>query len=80
MSGKAFLSYQFQKMKKYKITLMFLQLLASTIILIKEANAGRFEYSKAIDEAIEEKDLEMETIEEKDVFPDVISFATHPYQ
>lgn len=67
-------------MKKYKIALIFFQLVASTIILIKEAKAGSFGFSKTKDEATEEIDMEMETLQEKDIFPDVISFATHLYQ
>jgi len=67
-------------MKKYKTALIFCQLLASTIILMKEANAGSFEFSKTNDESTEERDMEMEITKEKDVFPDLLSFATNLYQ
>ncbi len=72
--------YQFLKMKKYRIALIFFQILASTIILIKEANAGNYEFSKANSESTEVKDLEMETSKVKDIFPDLLSFATNLYQ
>ena len=66
-------------MKKYKIALIFFQLLASTIILMTDANAGNFEVNKTKDDAVEEKDLELENTREKDAFPDLLSFATQLY-
>ena len=67
-------------MKKYKIALIFFQLLASTIVLIKEAKAGSVEFSKPNDQSTEERDMEMEISKERDVFPDLLSFATNLYQ
>ena len=62
-------------MKKYKLTLLFVQLLATTIVMMAEANAGSFELKKANSESTEERDLEMETSQEKDPFPGLPGFT-----
>ena len=67
-------------MKKQTITLFFFQLLISTIIMMAEANAVGLEFEKNKDESAGPKDLEIETNQERDVFPDLITFATHLYQ
>lgn len=66
-------------MKPNKLTMIFLQIIATTVLLIMDAKAGN-ESVKSTDELIDERDMEMETIQEKDVFPDLLSFATHLYQ
>jgi len=48
--------------------------------MMKEANAGNFEFRKTNSESTEKKDVEMETSKERDVFPDLLSFATNFYQ
>ena len=67
-------------MKKYKITLVFLQLLTSTLVMMAEANTTGFEFMKAEKDTTEERDLEMEASQETDAFPDLITLATHLYR
>lgn len=67
-------------MNRNTITLVLLQLLASTVVLMAEANTTGFEFKKADKEVAEERDLEMEASQETDAFPDLITFATHLYQ
>ena len=67
-------------MKKQTITLFFFQLLISTIVMMAEANTVGLEYEKNKGESEGPRDLEMETNQERDVFPDLITFATHLYQ
>ena len=67
-------------MKKQTITLFFFQLLISTIVMMAEANTVGFELEKNKDESAGPKDLEIESNQERDVFPDLITFATHLYQ
>jgi hypothetical protein len=67
-------------MRKHSITLFFFQLLASTIVMVAEANSGSQGLAKSKDEPTDIKDLEMETNQEKDVFPDLITFAMHMCQ
>ena len=62
------------------MTSFFFQLLASTIVLMAEANTGSGVLAKSKEEPVDIKDLEMETNQEKDVFPDLITFAMHIYQ
>jgi len=67
-------------MKKQTITLFIFQLLASTIVMVADANTGRRGLAKSKDETTDIRDLEIETHQEKDVFPDLITFAMHIYQ
>ena len=67
-------------MKKHSITLFFFQLLASTIVMVADANTGSRGLAKTSDEPTDIRDLEVETSQEKDVFPDLITFAMHIYQ
>ena len=67
-------------MRKYTLPLFLFQLLASTLVMIAEANTGNFDLRKTNGESTEERDLEMETNQETDAFPDMISFAMHIYQ
>lgn len=67
-------------MKKQTITLFIFQLLASTIVMVADANTGSRGLAKSKDESTEIRDLEIETNQEKDVFPDLITFAMHIYQ
>ena len=62
-------------MRKHSITLFFFQLLASTIVMVAEANSGSHGLAKSKDEPTDIKDLEIEANQEKDVFPDLITFA-----
>ena len=55
------------------------QLFASTVIMITEAKALNFDRGDA-DKQLEEKDLEVEISQERDVFPDIITFASNFYQ
>lgn len=48
--------------------------------MMAEANTGRLEFMKIEKEPAEEKDLESELSQERDVFPDLLNFATHFYQ
>jgi hypothetical protein len=80
LRSDAFLFYQFIKMKNFKVKLILLQLLASTIVLLGDAKAGSFEFTKPVSELAEERDIEIETIQETDAFPDLITFAIHLYQ
>ena len=67
-------------MKKQAITLFMFQLLASTIVMVADANTGSRGLAKCKDESTDIRDLEIETNQEKDVFPDLITFAMHIYQ
>lgn len=67
-------------MKKQAITLFIFQLLASTIVMVAEAKTGSRGLAKSNDESTDIRDLEIETNQEKDVFPDLITFAMHIYQ
>ncbi len=67
-------------MRKASISLFIFQLLASTIVMMAEANTGSRGLAKSEDEATDIRDLELETSQEKDVFPDLITFAMHIYQ
>jgi hypothetical protein len=67
-------------MKKQQLTLVFLQILATSLLLIVEASAGSIEFIKTNIKPTEEKDIEIKTAQEKDVFPNLLSFATHLYQ
>lgn len=64
-------------MKKYSLPLFFFQLLASALVMMAEANTGSFDPVKSNSEPTEERDLEMETNQETDVLPDMITFAMH---
>lgn len=67
-------------MKKQTITLFIFQLLASTIVMVADANTGSRGFAKIKDEPTDIRDLEIEANQEKDVFPDLITFAMHVYQ
>lgn len=67
-------------MKKQAITLFIFQLLASAIVMVADANTGSRGLAKSKDESTDIRDLEIETNQEKDVFPDLITFAMHIYQ
>jgi hypothetical protein len=67
-------------MKNNITQLILFQILATSILMMMETNAGRFDSIKTNDEAKVGKDMEMESVQEKDIFPDLISFATHLYQ
>ena len=62
------------------MTSFFFQLLASTIVLMAEANTGSGVLTKSKAESADIKDVEIEISQEKDVFPDLITFAMHIYQ
>lgn len=66
-------------MKKHSLTLL-LQLLTSTIVMMTGAKTLSFEFEGNKGESAEARDLEMETNQERDVFPDLITFATNLYQ
>ena len=66
-------------MRKYSLPLFFFQLLASALVMIAEANTVSFDPGKTNSKPTEERDLEMETSQETDVFPGIISFAMHLY-
>ena len=66
-------------MKKYSLSIL-LQFLISTIVLMAGANTLSAELDRTKDELGEEKDVEMETNQERDAFPDLITFATHLYK
>ena len=80
MGCKAFLIYQLQTMRKTEISLLILQLLASVIVMVAQANTGVLELKKIDKEPADEKDPESEIMLERDVFPDLLSLATHFYQ
>ena len=63
-------------MKKYSLTLFFFQLLASTIVMMAEANTVNLNFGKTNEDLVEERDIEMETTHEKNAFPDLVTFAT----
>ena len=67
-------------MRKPSITLFFFQLLASTIVMVAEANTASHSFAKSKGEPTDTRDLEIETNQEKDVFPDLITFAMHIHQ
>ena len=67
-------------MKKQTITLFILQLLASAIVMVADANTGSRCLANSKDESTDIRDLEIETNQEQDVFPDLITFALHVYQ
>ena len=67
-------------MKNFKVRLILVQLLASTIVLLGDAKAGSFELTKPASDSAEERNIEMETAQEIDAFPDLITFAIHLYQ
>jgi hypothetical protein len=67
-------------MRKFSMTSFLFQLLASTIVLMAEANTGSGVLAKSKEGTADIKDAEMETNQEKDVFPDLITFAMHIYQ
>ena len=80
MRSNAFLFYQFKTMRKYSLTLFFLQLVASAVVMMAEANTVRFEHGKTSSKPAKERDLEIETNQETDVLPDMITIAMHLYQ
>ena len=67
-------------MKIQAITLFIFQLLASAIVMVADAHTGSRGLAKSKDESTDLRDLEIETNQEKDVFPDLITFAMHIYQ
>ena len=80
MCKDAFLFCQFIKMKNFKVKLILVQLLASTIVLFGDAKAGSISLTKSGSDTAEERDIEIETTQETDAFPDLITFALHLYQ
>lgn len=66
-------------MRKQKLTLILVQLLASTLVLMAEANTRGFDYKKNVVKSTETKDLELEASQETEDFPDLITFALHLY-
>ena len=48
--------------------------------MLAEANTVGFKLEENKDELVGVKDLEMETNQERDAFPDLITFATHLYK
>jgi len=75
LRNNAFLFYQFLIMKKYQLSLLFFQLVASAILMVADANAGSFDSKRTASEPAEERDLEIETNNETDVFPDLLTFT-----
>ena len=67
-------------MKKQTVTLFFFQLVVSTIVMLAEANTMGFKLEENKDELTGVKDLEIEKSQERDAFPDLITFATHLYK
>jgi hypothetical protein len=67
-------------MKNFKVKLILVQLLASTIVLFGDAKAGSFDLAKPANHFAEQRDIEMETAQETDAFPDLITFAINLYQ
>lgn len=67
-------------MRKFSMTSFFFQLLASTIVLMAEANTRSSVLAKSMDEPADIKDLEIETNQEEDAFPDHTLFASFLYQ
>lgn len=65
-------------MRKYKLTLLFFQLLAATVVIIADAKPASFGPSKTESKPIEDAEKEMRS--EVDVFPDLIKFAAFLYQ
>jgi hypothetical protein len=65
-------------MRKHKISLILFQLLASTIVMMAEANTGAFDRIEK--QPAEEKDLESELSQERDLLPDLLGFAAQFYQ
>jgi hypothetical protein len=67
-------------MRKYTLTLFLFQLVASTIVMMAEANTRSFDLRATSTESAKEVDPEIEAKQETDVFPGIISFAMHLYQ
>ena len=67
-------------MRKYNLSLFFFQIIASAIVLMAEANTANFDLEKTEIKSTEERDPEIEASQEKDVFPDLITFTTLIYQ
>ena len=67
-------------MKKYNLSLFFFQIMASTIVLMAEANTANFDLKNTEIKSSEERDLEIEASQETDVFPDLIPFTMLIYQ
>jgi len=53
---------------------------ASTIVMMAEANTRSFDLRATSTESAKEVDPEIEAKQETDVFPGIISFAMHLYQ
>jgi hypothetical protein len=62
-------------MKKYHLSLLFFQLVASAILMVADANAGSFDLKRTVNEPAEERDLEIETNNETDIFPGLLTFT-----
>jgi hypothetical protein len=62
-------------MKKYQLSLLFFQLVASAILMVADANAGSFDLKRTANKPAEETDLEIETNNETDIFPGVLTFS-----
>ena len=62
-------------MKKYQLSLLFFQLAASAILMVADANAGSFDLKRTASKPAEETDLEIETNNETDIFPGVLTFS-----
>jgi hypothetical protein len=62
-------------MKKYHLSLLFFQLVASAILMVADANAGGFDLKRTVNEPAEERDLEIETNNETDIFPGLLTFT-----
>jgi len=62
-------------MKKYQLSLLFFQLVASAILMVADANAGSFDLKRTANKPAEETDLEIETNNETDIFPSVLTFS-----
>lgn len=67
-------------MRKHRITLVLVQVLASAIVMMAEANTRNIDFKKTEKDVAEEKDPEIEISQEKDVFPNLLTFATQFYQ
>ena len=66
-------------MRKYSLPHFFFQLLAFALVIM-EANTVSFEHGKTRSEPAKERDLEMETKQETDDLPELITIAMHLYQ
>lgn len=67
-------------MRKHNLSLLFFQIIASTIVLMAEANTANFDLKNNEIKSAEERDLEIEASQETDVFPDLITFTTLIHQ